>query len=450
MTPRSESVQRNVFYSVLDYVSQPAMMIVAAPFLLRTLGVQQYGTWMLVNSIAATVSGLGGGFGDGAIKYTSMYRGYGDRHGVVRSLLAILVVNSVLGLLSAAAMIILAPWLINHVFTVEPSLRAAGIASVRISALLLLLRFVESVFTSSVRGCERYRPVVVLSVITRSLVIFAAVALAWIGHGLVAILWMTLGIGIASLASQAWLAHTILQAAGIWRRVNITEGIRDVFSFSGFAWLKSTLGVLIGYGDRLLIGALLGTGPLAFYTLCNQITQPIHSLIASGFNFIFPNLSAHSASGRWSTTRSNYRAAVVTATLTVVAICGPMILGARLILRYWLGAAYATQYHALLVAMIAGNGLLAISVVPHYAALAFGRSRALMYVNLAAGVLSLSCGYLLIKRVGLLGGGLSRIVAGVVFLSVFQVVHSGFREAQSARGPEESSPIHGAGFDFAQ
>jgi O-antigen/teichoic acid export membrane protein len=68
-------IRQNVFYSLLDYVSQPAMMILAAPVLLKTLGMQQYGAWMLVNSIAATVGGLGGGFGDGATKFISMYRG---------------------------------------------------------------------------------------------------------------------------------------------------------------------------------------------------------------------------------------------------------------------------------------------------------------------------------------------------------------------------------------
>ena len=105
MTLNAGPVRESVFYSVLDYVSQPAMMILAAPLLLRALGVQQYGTWMLVNSITATAAGLGGGFGDGATKYVSMYRGSGDRDGAVRSLMAVLVVNCTFGVLSAMVLI---------------------------------------------------------------------------------------------------------------------------------------------------------------------------------------------------------------------------------------------------------------------------------------------------------------------------------------------------------
>ena len=290
MTANAGPVRQSVFYSVLDYVSQPAMMILAAPMLLKTLGVQQYGTWMLVNSIAATAAGLGGGFGDGATKYVSMYRGNADRHGAVRSLMAVLVVNCAFGILSALVLIACAPWLIGHVFTVEADLRQTGITALRISAILLVVRFAEAVFTSAVRGCERYRPVVTISLIARTMVIVSAVLLALKGYGLVAILWATLLFGIVSLASQSYLAHSVLQATGLWRGVAIAAGIREVFSFGAYTWLKSTLGVLIGYGDRLLVGGMLGTGPLAFYTLCNQLTQPIHALIASAFNFIFPKI----------------------------------------------------------------------------------------------------------------------------------------------------------------
>lgn len=448
MTPNAGPVRQNMFYSVLDYVSQPAMMILAAPLLLKTLGAQQYGTWMLVNSIAATAAGLGGGFGDGATKYVSMYRGTADRKGAVRSLLAVLVVNCAFGVFSALILILCAPWLIGHVFTVEAGLRHTGILALRISAVLLVVRFAEAVFTSAVRGCERYRPVVMISMFARTMVIVSAVALALKGYGLVAILWATLLFGIVSLAGQSYLTHNILQAAGLWRVVPIADGIREVYSFGAYTWMKSTLGVAIGYGDRLLVAGMLGTGPLAFYTLCNQLTQPIHALIASAFNFTSPNFSAQSASGRWSETRLNYRLATGVATATIVAVCVVMILGARFILRIWLGAAFAAQYHDLFVIMVVGNGLLSLSVVPHYAALAFGRSRALLLVNLAGGIMSIGCGYLLIHRLGLIGAGVARIVVGVVFLSLFGVVRRALKAGEEKHCDEIRAPK--SVFDFAQ
>jgi hypothetical protein len=104
MTVLSRTIRQNVFNSLLDYVSQPALMLIGAPLLLRALGVQQYDTWMLVNSIAATASGLGGGFGDGATKYVYKYRGCRDSTGALRSTMAVLALNCGFGLLAAIVM----------------------------------------------------------------------------------------------------------------------------------------------------------------------------------------------------------------------------------------------------------------------------------------------------------------------------------------------------------
>jgi O-antigen/teichoic acid export membrane protein len=422
-------VRENVFYSVLDYVSQPAMMILAAPVLLKALGTQQYGTWMLVNSIAATASGLGGGFGDGATRYISMHRGRDDRSSAIRSLIAVLAINCALGLLCAVAIVMSAPLLMGHVFRVDPALRPVGIVALRISALVLLVRFAEVVFTAAVRGYERYRPVVTISVIARFLVVVSSLILAVKGWGLVEILWATLVVGVMSLLGQAYLAHSVLQMSGSWLAADIRTGMVEVSSFGAFTWLKSILGVLFGYSDRLLIAALLGTGPLAFFALCSQLTQPIHSLVASGFNFMFPSLSARSASGKWMEAERSYRTAALVSACVVAAICLPMIGLSRPILTLWLGPHAAQQYGGLLVAMTLGNGLLALCIVPHYTALALGRSRALAFMTLATGVVTLSSSYLLIRHSGLMGGGVAKVVAGVTSLSVFAIVRSAFRDA---------------------
>lgn len=434
-------VRENVFYSVLDYISQPVMMILAAPILLKALGVQQYGTWMLVNSITATVSGLGGGLGDGATKYISMHRGRNDRTGAIRSLIAVLAINCALGLLCAVAIVMSAPLLVGHVFRVDPAFRAVGIIALRISALVLLGRFAEAVFIAAVRGYERYRPMVTIAVIARLVIVLAAVVLAIKGRGLVEILWVTFVVGVMSLISQACVAHSVLQMSGNWLRTDIRTGVLEVSSFGVFTWLKSVVGVLFGHADRLLVAALLGTGPLAFFALCSQLTQPIHSLVASGFNFVFPNLSARSASGKWRETESGYRTAVFISACVVAALCLPMIFLARQILSLWLGPHAAQQYGGLLAAMTVGNALLALSIVPHYTALALGRARALAFMNLATGVVALSSSYLLIRHIGLIGGGVAKVLAGLTSLSVFAVVRCAFRDA--------AGTVTEAGQDFA-
>ena len=98
--------------------------------------------------------------------------------------------------------------------------------------------------------------------------------------------------------------------------------------------------------------------------------------------------------------------------------------------------------------MAIGNGLLALSVVPQYAALAFGRSRALAMVSLASGVLSLGCGYFLIHRMALLGAGFAKIIAGVIFLSVFGIVRRSLEDDEPKGHTFDAATA--TGLDFAQ
>jgi O-antigen/teichoic acid export membrane protein len=429
-------VRQNVLYSIFDYVSQPATMILAAPVLLKTLGVQQYCTWMLINSIAATASGLGGGFGDGATKFVSMYRGRNDQNGVTRSLVAALAINVALGCVFALAILVSAPLLIDHVFHVEQALRHQGITALRISAVVLLLRFADAVFISAIRGYERYRPVVITSVSSRVMVVLAAVVLARKGFGLVQILWVTLAAEVMSGIVLILLAKGILQIGSL-RTIEFQAGLREVLAFGSFTWLKSFMGVAFGYADRLIVAAMLGTGPLAFYVLCSQVTQPISAVFASGFSFLFPHVSARCGSGKWQESKKIYHKAVLVSTCIVGAICLPVIVAGRSLLALWLGAAAAGECYGLLVAMTIGNGILAVSIVPHYIALALGQSRPLAYMNVVAGVASLGGGYLLLRHVGLIGGGFTKVIAGLVSLLAFAIVRSGFRHF--ATEPQTSS-----------
>ncbi len=426
MTASQQVVRQNVLYSVLDYIAQPAMMILAAPVLLKTLGMRQYGAWMLVNSIAATAGGLGGGFGDGATRFISMYRGRNDNDGVARSLAAALVINATLGVMLAIGLMAGAPLLIGHVFHIESDLRGEGIVAVRISAFVLLLRLTQAVFMSAARGYERYRPVVATSVSSRVLIMVLAVVLAACGFGLVGILWATLTVESANLLALAMIVCAILKVRSLPTSV-LRMGVREVSSFGAFTWLKSVMGVLFGYADRLIVAALLGTGPLALFVLCNQITQPIQALLASGFNFMFPNVSARSAAGKWTECQSSYRAATWVGISIVVAICLPMIFMARTVLALWLGPEVAEKCRGLLIAMTIGNGLLAICVVPHYTALALGRSRSLACMNFAAGTASLIGVYLFVRHAGLVGGGLGKVFAGLISLSAFAIVRPVFK-----------------------
>src|SRR5579859_4191504 len=100
----------NAFYSIAEYIAQPVSMLVAAPFLVHKMGLDQYGIWMLVSAILGSIGILSTGFGDATVKYVSSYRGQNNPAGVERTIRATLTINMFLGSLFGLLVWILAPF----------------------------------------------------------------------------------------------------------------------------------------------------------------------------------------------------------------------------------------------------------------------------------------------------------------------------------------------------
>jgi O-antigen/teichoic acid export membrane protein len=399
----------NSVFSIAEYLAQPAAMVLAAPFLVHHLGLQQYGIWMLASAILGSVGILSTGFGDATVKYVSTYRALNDFAGVERTIRATLTINTILGVVFCGVIWMVAPLVVRNVFKIDPALQSVSIRAIKISAVILVLRSSESVFVSTLRAFERYAAPAKLNIFLRSVVVLSAVVLAAIGRGVVEIMVATLFWSVLVVILQAFAARMV---AGQFYALPTLQfsALREVFSFGCFSWLQALAAVTFSYADRFLVAVLLGTAPVAVYVICVQAAQPIHGLTAAGFNFLFPHLSSRHEAGEVLGPRRVFKLAL----LTNVAVAGllslPFLLLARPLLRIWMGNQFAEQGHLVLPVLAISYAALAINVVPHNSLLALGRVRAVAALNIAGGLLLLVVMAILIPRFGLAGAATGRAI----------------------------------------
>jgi O-antigen/teichoic acid export membrane protein len=398
----------NAFYSIAEYIAQPLSMLMAAPFLVHKLGLSQYGVWMLVSAILGSMGILSTGFGDATVRYVSAYRGKGDLAGVERTIRATLTINACLGGLFGLLVWAAAPYAVDHLFKIEPVLHTASLQAIRISAVILALRSVESVFVSTLRAFERYGPPVKLNVFLRTIVVISAVLLAATGRGVVAIMIATLFWSALIVVLQAVAARRVVGPMNPFPTFE-KEALAEVFSFGCFSWLQALAGVVFSYADRFLVAALLGTAPLAIYVLCVQATQPIHGLAAAAFNFVFPHLSSRHEAGEIHGPRRVFRRASRISLALSLALAFPLIVFGKPLLALWMGKQVASDGHLVLALLAVAYALMALNVVPHYALLAFGQVRLIAGLNIGSGILLTLLMTALVPAFGLVGAGLGRI-----------------------------------------
>jgi O-antigen/teichoic acid export membrane protein len=388
-------------------------MLLAAPFLVHKLGLSQYGVWMLVSAILGSMGILSTGFGDATVKYVSVYRGQNNPSGVRRTIRATLTVNVFLGGLFGLAVCFFAPFAVNHIFKIEPGLRDASVQAIQISAIILVIRSVESVFVSTLRAFECYGPPVKLNVFLRCIVVISAIVIAAMGRGVVAIMVATLFWSAIIVVLQALAARRIVGSFNPLPSL-AKEPLVEVFSFGCFSWLQSLAGVAFSYADRFLVVAMLGTAPVAVYVLCVQATQPIHGLSAAAFNFVFPHISSRREAGDVYGPRRVFKLALLSSIGLSLALTLPLVVFAKPILSLWMGQDFAQRAHIVLALLAVAYLILAVNIVPHNTLLAFGRVRFVSVVNIAGGVFSLVAAGVLISPLGLVGAALARLFYGPV------------------------------------
>jgi O-antigen/teichoic acid export membrane protein len=414
----------NATYSVAEYVTQPLLMLAAAPFLVHRLGLDLYGIWMLVSAIAGTFGIFNLGLGDATVKYVSAYRGRNDLSGAIRILRTTLTITAVVGAVAAALIFLAAPLLAERVFKVEPQYQQIALRAIQLGGLVLFLRAVDWVLVSVLRAFEEYGLAARNSVLVRVFSMVCAVALVAMGHGVVAIMAATAATVTLGIILQALSVRKTIPGVSFAPSFG-RNSWAEIRSFGFYTWLQNVAGVAFSQADRLLIGALLGTAAVAYYSICMQLAQSVHSVLSAAFNLVFPHISARREAGDARGSQRVYRFAVAINVFAVVLICLPLMLFGKQILSLWMGSDFAEHSNLLLVVLVVAFGALSMNIVPHYTLLALGKARFIAVVNLAGGALTLAGAALLIPSIGLVGAAVARLLyAPIITLNYRKVART--------------------------
>jgi O-antigen/teichoic acid export membrane protein len=408
----------NAAYGVADYMSLPILMLCSAPFLLHRLGIEQYAIWVLAS--AAVTSGilLSVGFGDAALKYISAYRGKNDHAGVERIIRTLLGINLTVGTTIAVLLGLLIPFLVVHLPNISEELRLSYQRALAIGCILLVVKVVESVFICAQRAHERYDVAARFTIATRFATIGFAVIIAALGGGTVTIMLATLLLALISVLLQAYAVLKRLSLHNLWPSWQ-RASVKELFSFGAFSWLQGLIGLLTGQADRFLVGYLLGTHALAYYSICVQAALPIHGIAAAGLQVLFPYLAARLDVLSITSVRQKF-AAAFTANVAVVAVLAiPIIFGSRYILRLWMGQDFAIHASAALSIMACGFALLGLNVTGFFMFMAMGRIKLLALINAIGAAAMLVAIAILAPRFGIIGAAAGRLVYGPIVCLIY-------------------------------
>jgi len=397
---KKKSLLANSGVVILAQIWGMLLTLSITPYVYHSLGPEGYGLFSLVLILANYLSIVDLGFGWGIIKFVAEYAASGDfrkMEGVIR---VSVWMSVVLGVLLAAGLVCLAPWLAHSVFNVpraKAGILTGGIALAACAAIVILL---SNVLAGVLKGLQRFDLAVGLRAVFTTFRMVGYVLLLYAGCGLLSLWILTISGMLACAVAYVLCIKRLLPEVSLQPGFD-RSSFKTIFSFSVFGFGTRLLTMPYFYLDKLFISSLLPVAALSHYVVPFNLAQKIGGVGSVTVGILFPSASerAHDRRGL----RALYRRVVPVAYSLIL----PMILVAVTVgpyfLRYWIDDEFGAIARLPLILVTIGTGALVLGSIDATFIEGVGRPRIRTTIYAVLAVVSLPLCYFLTRQFGING-----------------------------------------------
>lgn len=359
------SVQRNSFFGLLGFAVPTAVLFVAYPILVRRLGMESLGLYLLATSMSGALAFLDAGFSAATLKFVAEDLGHGRKAEAAEVLMASILFYATVGSAAAVVLWLLSPWLVS-IFHVEPKLNAVAIRAFRLASVQFAVFFTLTVFISLFKGMHRFH-LSTLSLSLLSVLTYGGAVIAVIfGHaGVAGVTAVSLAANVVVLAISAVIGLrlcTSQQMPLLSARPTVST-YKRILSFGAFMTLNGIATLLLLQIQKYLIGITLGPAAVGVYQTASVPPSKIHAAVNAATEVLFPMTSA--ATDPVQLRRVYVRMLGATVAFAALAFLPLVFLGPWL-LSLWLGKSNSPQLQSLIVIFAVAYLFLAVSPPPFH------------------------------------------------------------------------------------
>ena len=391
------------------------------PFVLHSIGVEAYGTWVLITSVTGYLGLLALGVPMASVRYLAEHVAADDREGTNRA------IGSCLGLyllLGSAGLVVGAGLYVFFTFTytVPPAILVDARIAFAIAVIYVSLWFAallpEGIFAAHndfvVRNVVRIAGVLLRVVLTVGLLTLDATLVV------IAI------VQFACIAFDFFVCWLVIRGRYPGTRLKLADFdrgmVRRIFSFSLFVLLLQAGMRLSFETDSLVIGAFKDVGSIPHFTVGNSLIVYLMEFILAIAAVVMPAATRCKAQGRMAELRETFlKWSKIALTLTLMFGMFLIVLGPRFI-AWWIDPSFERPAGQVLqILMTSYLAFLPIRGVALPILMGLGKPRLPAFGFLAAGVLNLGLSVWLVGPLGLAGVALGTAIPNVLFAALVLV-----------------------------
>lgn len=381
---------KNGFYNAGGALARIGIGLLAVPLLIRLIGVEEYGLWILVSAAVGVLGIAEAGLSVSTTFFLSRDLAENDVAGVSQTLTVTL--GGMVILASAAALLLWlgANWWVGFFPNIDAAQRSIAVKAFQVGALVIWARLVQQILVSVEQAFQRYGIINILNTLQSILGNLGLVAVAWVGGRTYSLMqWQAVTTIVMLMVhlSVGWFLLRHLKPGPSWNR---TKSL-SVARYSLLTWVGTLGGMMFNQGDRLIVGALLGTAVLGVYGAITNVTVQINGLSALLVQPLLPIVSRLTAKrdGDLRLVQERVKESFRLNALAALGMGGAMLTCAWVVMRLLLPGQVPDEYVLAFRAATVIYALYSLNAVGYYILLGTSRVKALTIISFAGGSLSL-------------------------------------------------------------
>jgi O-antigen/teichoic acid export membrane protein len=412
---------RNTLLNLIGQVVPLCVGVASIPYVIRGLGTERFGilslAWVILGYFTIFDLGLGGA----TTKYVAEALGRGEEDRVPSLVWTTVVIQLILGLLSVVALILLTPFLVEHMLTIPPTLAAEAKSMFQLLAFSIPAVLVSGSFSGVLQAAQRFDLLNVIRIPSSSCTFLLPLVCLILGFELLGIVAFIL---VSRIIMLLTLIVVVLQIFPNMRHPSVSFALFPrLFTFGSWVMVSSLVAPLLLYLDRFLIGALLSIADVAYYTAPFEVISRLGIIPASFAIALFPAFSTLGSMHK-ERLQGLYVRSTKYLFLLIVPIIMMLIVFSSTLLHLWLGSEFVSRSTPVFQILLMGALFALLSPVPGGLIQGLGRPDLVSKLYLLYFPLNVAIVWFFVKNFGLVGAAASFALRAFIEATTLFIISS--------------------------
>jgi O-antigen/teichoic acid export membrane protein len=414
------SLRANSLIVSVGAVARLVVSLISIPLLVRFLGLERYGVWVVLNSVILIAGLMELGLSMALTNYLSADYARQDWLSANQSVTTSFVLVTCLGGLTSVGLWLAHPLVVRALF-LEDSHRVEALFALGVISWLVLLRFWQQWAMAAEAALFRYDIQAAVETVSAIIMQIGVMLFALVGSSLWVLAAWSLVVTGGSVIVHCLALRRLFY--GRFLRFRYSRQIANVLlRFGATQWLANLGATLFGYGDRIIINLFFGSGVTGLYSAATSIAIQINTLSAFPLRVLPPAISAAKALSQYSRIRQIFIRSTRLNGLLVVLISAPIFFWAPQLSSLLVGTEYATLTAEILRTIAFAYGLYSLGAAGFFSALGVGFPKLNAQWGIMGSLFSLSIMVVLAICVGLKGAVWGNIGYALVLIINFKLI----------------------------